>query len=390
MTTLNAINETDLTYWSPPGDKHECAIHSQHLPYSTASLTNTTRTVIKGGVHPRKPIINPSCKNIMSKSIVYIAFVSADYIGVIKKVNNQASTWRSLGYNVTVVFDVMTKSTLIKYATRYLTLFRYFILNKQPGSAIYLRQTPELPLYAFMLRRREFSCEVNADVKAESENYSILKRFIASLLHQNLHNIARSTFYISSELSRRMHQSKGMAYTFPNSLHALPAEHLLPRKTNVVFVGTPEYPWQGFDLFLSIVQAMPAYQFHVIGTDSGPTSNNLKYHGKLVGHAYNNVMSQMDFAIGTLAFHRAGITEGSPLKVRDYLAFNLPFVIGYIDSDFSELDFCLCINTEMLSEEIYRIEKFFDFWNTRSINISDTPPFLNTSRETKRASLICG
>lgn len=325
----------------------------------------------------------------MSKSIVYIAFISADHIGVIKKIDNQVSIWKSLGYSVTIVFDVTTKSTLIKYAARYLTLFRYFILHKQPSSTIYLRQTPELPLYAFMLRNREFSCEVNADVKAESENYSMLKRLAASLFHQNLHNIAVSTFYISSELSRRMHESKGMVYTFPNSLHALPAEHVLPRRTNVVFVGTPEYPWQGFDLFFSIVQSMPAYQFHVIGTDSGPTSDNLKYHGKLIGHEYKHVMSEMDFSIGTLAFYRAGIIEGSPLKVRDYVAFNLPCVIGYIDSDFSDLDFCLRINTEILAEEIYRIEKFFDFWMNRSINISDDAPFLNTNRESERVRLIC-
>lgn len=78
----------------------------------------------------------------MSKSIVYIAFISADHIGVIKKIDNQVSIWKSLGYSVTIVFDVTTKSTLIKYAARYLTLFRYFILHKQPSSTIYLRQTP--------------------------------------------------------------------------------------------------------------------------------------------------------------------------------------------------------------------------------------------------------
>ena len=323
------------------------------------------------------------------KSIIYIAFVSNDHIGVMKKIGGQVDTWRSLGYCVTVVSDVTTGSIFRKYTARYLTLFRYFILNFQSGSAIYMRQTPELPLYAFMLRRRRFSCEVNADVKAESKNYSITRRIVALLFSQNIQSIATSTFYVSSELAKRLHKSDGEAYIFPNSLHAFPIERTLPRKSNVVFVGTPNFSWQGFDIFFSIVQAMPKYMFHVIGTDSGPSSDNLQYYGALTGQKYHLVMNNMDFAIGTLAFHRAGIVEGSPLKVRDYVAFNLPFVIGYVDSDFSNSEFCLRINTDALSEEIFRIEDFFDSWRERSINIPDDSGYLNFNREAKRVSLIC-
>lgn len=325
----------------------------------------------------------------MSKNIVYIAFVSVGHVGVVKKIENQVLIWRSLGYKVTVVYDDMTKSIFRKYAARYLTLFSYFVLNRQSGEKIYLRQTPELPLYAFMLRRRSFSFEVNADVKAESKNYSFVKRVIAFLFPQKMHNIATSTFYVSAELANRLHKSEGAAYIFPNSLHASPIERMLPRKVNVVFVGTPQYPWQGFDLFIAIVRKMPRYMFHVIGTESGPVSNNLQYHGALIGHEYHRMMGNMDFAIGTLAFHRAGIVEGSPLKVRDYLAFNLPFVIGYDDSDFSNSEFCLRINTDTLSEEIARIEHFFDSWRERSISIPDDSEYLNFNREARRVSLIC-
>jgi hypothetical protein len=325
----------------------------------------------------------------MTREIIYIAFVSNNHIGVRKKIANQGTTWRSLGYCVTIVNDVMTGSIFKKYAARYLTLFRYFIQNKHAGAAIYMRQTPSLPLYSFMVRLREFSYEVNADVKAESKSYSIFKRFIALLFSQNLHNIATSTFYVSSELAKRLHHSEGSSHIFPNSLHAFPSQHSLPRKLNVVFVGTPDYPWQGFDLFLTIVQAMPRYEFHVIGTDSGPSYHNLQYHGALTGHEYHRMMSNMDFAIGTLAFYRAGITEGSPLKVRDYLTFNLPFVIGYIDSDFANSEFCLRIDTEILSEEIIRIDEFFDSWRGRTISIPDDSEYLDFNREGRRVSLIC-
>jgi hypothetical protein len=322
-------------------------------------------------------------------NIIYIAFVSPDHIGVGKKIESQVMTWRALGYHVIIINDVNTRSIFKKYLARYFTLFRYFVLNWHAGAKIYMRQTPELPLYAFMLRRRKFSCEVNADLEAESKNYSIVRRFIVKLFPQNIHNIATAAFYVSSELSKRLHQSEGAAYVFPNSLNALPIKHALPRKLNVVFVGTPQYSWQGFDFFISIVRAMPRYQFHVIGVDSGPSIDNLRYHGALTGNEYHHVMSNMDFAIGTLAFHRAGIMEGSPLKVRDYLAFNLPFVVGYFDSDFSSSEFCLRINTNILTEEIARIERFFDSWRERSIGIANDSEFLNFNREARRVGLIC-
>lgn len=324
----------------------------------------------------------------MTREIIYIAFTGKDHVGVLKKIIGQIEMWRSCNYKVTLVTDIDTKSKLIKYTTRYFILFKYFVVRKNHDTAIYMRQTPQLPLYASILKYKKFSCEVNADIKTESNNYSTTRKLFALFFPQNIHNISSSTFYVSLELAQRMHQSSGPAYVFPNSLRTRPMEHALPRTHNVVFVGTPEYAWQGFDLFFSIAQAMPAYKFHVIGASSGPTNNNLKYHGALLGEEYKKIMSKMDFAVGTLAFHRAGIIEGSPLKVRDYVEFNLPFVISYVDSDFSQLDFCLRINTEILTQEIYKVENFFDFWRNRSIKISDDAPFLNANREPERARLI--
>lgn len=325
----------------------------------------------------------------MQKKIIYIAFVDSKHIGVMQKISSQIEIWKSLNFKINLVTDITTTSTIKKYAARYLVLFRYFVLMKNSDCFIYLRQTPQLPLYASMLSRRNFSCEVNADIKSESINYSIIKKVFAFFLPQQIHNIASSTFYVSLELKKRMDLSKRSAYVFPNSLRALPSEHVLPRSNNVVFVGTPEYQWQGFDLFLSICQAMPKYKFHVIGSDSGPSHFNLKYHGELIENEYRKVMGTMDFAIGTLAFHRAGITEGSPLKVRDYLAYNLPFVIGYNDSDFSSSKFCLTINPNIIADEIGKIQHFFDLWKLQSIKISKSSPFLHTNREAQRVSLIC-
>ena len=45
-----------------------------------------------------------------------------------------------------------------------------------------------------------------------------------------------------------------------------------------------------------------------------------------------------DVAIGTLALHRKQMDEACPLKVRRYLEFGLPVLLGYRDTDLDSLD----------------------------------------------------
>ena len=47
VPTRNAKDETDLSYWSSPGNKGECATHFRLLPYSTASLRISFSSVLR-------------------------------------------------------------------------------------------------------------------------------------------------------------------------------------------------------------------------------------------------------------------------------------------------------------------------------------------------------
>jgi len=48
------------------------------------------------------------------------------------------------------------------------------------------------------------------------------------------------------------------------------------------------------------------------------------------------LLEQCDVGISTLAIDRKGLTEGAPLKTREYLLMGLPVIIGYQDTDLSE------------------------------------------------------
>lgn len=62
--------------------------------------------------------------------------------------------------------------------------------------------------------------------------------------------------------------------------------------------------------------------------------DNIEFHGVLPRSSYQTLMSRADVAIGTLGMHRKDMEEASPLKVREYLAYGIPTIIGYRDTDF--------------------------------------------------------
>lgn len=132
----------------------------------------------------------------------------------------------------------------------------------------------------------------------------------------------------------------------------LPAQHNpLPR---LVHIGVGGNAWQGLDKLFWLAEACPDFEFDLIG--SAPENfpgqvipPNMHLHGFLERAAYEQLLTRGDVSIGPLALHRNHMQEGSPLKVREYLAYGLPLILAYQDTDLSayNFDFVLQIpNTE--------------------------------------------
>jgi hypothetical protein len=87
----------------------------------------------------------------------------------------------------------------------------------------------------------------------------------------------------------------------------------------------------------------------VVGYDhidnAGPLPANVHLHGYLGPEEYRNVLAEADVALSTLALHRKDMQEASPLKTRECLAYGLPMILAYADTDLDALqcDFLLKI-----------------------------------------------
>jgi glycosyltransferase involved in cell wall biosynthesis len=107
------------------------------------------------------------------------------------------------------------------------------------------------------------------------------------------------------------------------------------------FIGTPNMTWHGVDKLIRLAILCPELDIDVIGMDNlddgvvKPT--NLFFHGYLDKDRSREVLSRDDVGLGTLALHRKAMNEASSLKTREYLAYGIPTILPYQDSDLDDL-----------------------------------------------------
>ncbi|WP_147392271.1 glycosyltransferase family protein [Algoriphagus lacus] len=100
-------------------------------------------------------------------------------------------------------------------------------------------------------------------------------------------------------------------------------------------MGTPDQPWQGFDILEQLAQDLPEFDFHVVGLLK-PSYSNVYYHGFLSAEKYLPIMMKCHVCIGTLALFRKNMEEACPLKIREYIANGFPIIIGYKEAMFED------------------------------------------------------
>lgn len=96
--------------------------------------------------------------------------------------------------------------------------------------------------------------------------------------------------------------------------------------------------------------------------------DNVLFHGQLFGDALTDVFNQCQFAIGSLARHRSGITNIKTLKNREYATRGLPFVYSEQDSDFDNQPYVL---KAPVDESPIDIQNLLSFLDSFSINPED-------------------
>ena len=274
--------------------------------------------------------------------------------GVVSKISAQVGQWRREGHTVRLFIattDVDTSWTSVLGDTvvcRYggpLSRLRAMarLVRSVRGfrpAIVYLRWELFYPPMLFFPAGAPLVAEINTDDATEAALGSPVRARYNALTRGLLLRRAAAFVLVAAELGRvpsyRRFKARQVVITNGIDLAAYPS---LPAPSEgpprLVFIGTPEAPWNGVDKLVTLATMRPGWCFEIAGVEPvpGPALPNLAWHPLLERAEVLRLLGRADVGVGTLALHRKSLDDGSPLKVREYLAVGLPVLYAYADAD---------------------------------------------------------
>jgi hypothetical protein len=285
--------------------------------------------------------------------------------GVGKKIQSQIKAWRSMGHEArlfmhTSFFEPQTdlieadnffyktsgklgtEFARIKAARQMIAAVRAF----QPDM-IYLRYSIYVYPAHLLMKIAPVVEEINTNDLTQHEGlgsiYSLYNQLTRGIFLRRVHGLVA----VSRELAA---SSAFTGYRKPICVIAngvdLDHSEQLPVPSNatprLVFLGNPGCSWHGVDKLVELARLAPDVHLDIVGYDElpglGALPENITLHGYIPEDRYRGILASADVAISSLALHRVQLEEASPLKSRECLAFGLPLVIAYADTDLDDLN----------------------------------------------------
>lgn len=313
--------------------------------------------------------------------------------GVLKKIASQMRVWINEGNEVSLF--VLSRDDKIwegmgdlpvdivpcgKILTRFFEaeLLVKRVLTWKPDAA-YLRFGTYYPSLEVLMASTPTVLEINTDDVAEGRlTLSKCGYLYHRVTRERILRAACGMVFVTREIVDRFSQYEKPSLVVGNGIDLFQYPQLpAPKNPNprLVFMGSPGALWHGVDKILWLAPHFVQWQFDLIGV--GPADLNVELppnvsaHGPLNRAQYKELMARADAAIGTLALHRKQMNEASPLKVREYLAYGLPTIIGYRDTDFPRpVPYLLQLpNTPSnVVDHVPMIEQFVEAWRGKRVN----------------------
>jgi hypothetical protein len=281
-------------------------------------------------------------------AVVRLAYVCywnlASDDGVSRKIRGQVDAWVAAGHEARI-FAIPPAGLRSRWRSSAAVARD---LGAYAPDVLYLRYDLFLPPVWRFVGRVPTAVEINSVERAELALRAGRRARLAfnAVNRRYVLGRARGVVAVTHELAVGLGGADRRVITVPNGFDVAAVSPLPPpagmpeRRTKLVFLGSPGHAWHGVDKIVKLAELLPDFDFEVIGVPPGSTPQvpNLVLRAHLSRDEYVSALASADVGIGSLALHRIGIDEASPLKVREYLAFGLPVVIGYEDTDFADVD----------------------------------------------------
>ena len=295
--------------------------------------------------------------------------------GITKKILGQKNQWEKLGHEVEVYCTLPSLGESILESKQYISTTPFKLrfqlqddllsdLDAFYPDIVYFRYNTWSRTLSKILDKYKVITELNTYDLGEFWLLFKQERTMKSLVRYLGYKLLRDK--VLSRVSGIIGVTKEIAYHSSNAKYNKPTtfipnginlnEFTTMKEKNVdtssriglFFIGSPGAMWHGVDIIEEMAKNLSDYDFHIVGMD-GENNSNLFWYGYLNKNQYTEILKKCHICIGSLALYRNGMKEACPLKVREYLAYGYPVILGYEDSAFidkPQSSWIYTINTE--------------------------------------------
>lgn len=335
--------------------------------------------------------------------------------GVGKKIKTQMNLWREAGHEVHLfsltpdtipfpdehqfIFDA--KTSLLKRESNRASGLKQMLdaIREYRPDVIYLR----FGLYSYPLHRlfqiAPTVLEINSDDRVEYATRGKFFYWMNRLTRGLTFAPAAGVIAPTQELTRIFPLKKDqLTAVISNGVDMTSVEILPPPQNDkpvLTLVGSPGMNWHGMDKLIRFAHSTPDVIVNIVGYSANevdvPIPTNVTMHGYLSYEQIREVLKKTDVACGTLALHRKNMQEACPLKVREAVLYGLPLLLGYYDTDLSDLNLPSILqipNTEdNLITHADQIRKFAYEMKGKRLDFYAVAPYLD-QRKKEEARLV--
>ncbi len=281
--------------------------------------------------------------------------------GVGKKIKSQTGIWREHGHEVSI-FSLTPAEIPFPQEQQFLFDARVNVLKREINRTIAMKRMiasiqqykPDIiylryGLYSYPLHHifkiAPVVLETNSNDKEEYASrgkfFYWINRLTRNLTFASVSGIIPPTHELTSAFPAKYNKPH---VVISNGIDLSSAELLPPTKNIspvITLVASAGMDWHGVDKLIRFAETYPDIAINIVGYSENdveiPVPANVRLHGFLNRAQLREIYLTTDVACGTLALHRKNMEEACTLKVREYLAYGVPVILAYRDTDLSEV-----------------------------------------------------
>jgi len=327
--------------------------------------------------------------------ILYVHIVGVGMMGVEKKIQGQFEACKQAGIDMEFLVVFVNCSSSIQCEVRSIEIresnpmlreAKIFSalkseINCDSWDAVILRKPHFSPFFLRCFSNKNFklilehhTLEVPELIRLKCYLTALSETFFAILCFGQVDGIIAMTDEIAAyERSRgfsKPQNIKVISNGIEISKVAVTGQDLFDGKhLRLVFVAAKNHAWHGLDRLINSLEAYSGdlqIELHLICPHSEISHIQVHHpyvrlvtHGALFGEDFDSVIAKMHLGVASLALDRKGMAEACTLKVREYMARGLPFIMGHNDPDLPRsCDFYLKLDAINGSFDFSLVEMF--------------------------------